>query len=38
MLLGDVKNAFDSLNEGVKRVVITHFTDIEAKRGTIIEK
>lgn len=37
-MIPKLDNAFDSLNEGVKRVVITHFTDIEAKRGTIIEK
>lgn len=37
-MIPKLDNAFDSLNEGVKRVVITNFTDIEAKRGTIIEK
>lgn len=37
-MIPKLDNAFDSLNEGVKRVVITHFTDIEAKRGTVIEK
>ena len=37
-MIPKLDNAFDSLNEEVKRVVITHFTDIEAKQGTIIEK
>lgn len=37
-MIPKLDNAFDSISSGVKRVVITHFMDIQASMGTIIEK
>ena len=37
-MIPKLDNAFESLEAGVKRVVITHFTDIQASHGTVIEK
>lgn len=37
-MIPKLDNAFDSISSGVKRVVITHFMDIQASMGTVIEK
>jgi acetylglutamate kinase len=37
-MIPKLDNAFESLDSGVKRVVITHFMDIQASQGTVIEK
>lgn len=37
-MIPKLDNAFDSISSGVKRVVITHFTDIQATKGTVIER
>lgn len=37
-MIPKLDNAFESLDAGVKRVVITHFMDIQASQGTVIEK
>ena len=37
-MIPKLDNAFESLDAGVKRVVITHFMDILATQGTVIEK
>lgn len=37
-MIPKLDNAFESLEAGVKRVVITHFMDIQASQGTVIEK
>ena len=37
-MIPKLDNAFDSISSGVKCVVITHFMDIQASMGTIIEK
>ncbi len=36
-MIPKLDNAFDSIASGVKRVVITHFMDIQASQGTVIE-
>lgn len=36
-MIPKLDNAFDSIAAGVKRVVITHFSDIQAVQGTVIE-
>lgn len=37
-MIPKLDNAFDSISSGVKRVVITHFMDIQASMGTVIVK
>lgn len=37
-MIPKLDNAFDSISSGVKRVAITHFMDIQASMGTVIEK
>lgn len=37
-MIPKLDNAFDCISSGVKRVVITHFSDIMATMGTVIEK
>ena len=36
-MIPKLDNAFDSISCGVRRVVITHFSDIQAAGGTVIE-
>lgn len=36
-MIPKLDGAFDSISSGVKRVVITHFSDIQAVQGTVIE-
>ncbi len=36
-MLPKLDNAFESIEAGVSRVVITHFMDIQASQGTVIE-
>ncbi|MBR4160501.1 MAG: acetylglutamate kinase [Bacteroidaceae bacterium] len=37
-MIPKLDNAFDSIASGVRRVVITHYTDIQATHGTTIEQ